>query len=269
MINFLGFSCPLLLAAAGALFSEYTGCLTIFMDGLITFCGFLTFAFTTATGSSLAGIILSAIISTVTCFIFAFIIEKTRANCFIAAIALNLLFSSLTSLFSWLSFGTRGVLTSSGFTFSPLGVNISAIITTILFITIAILYLKKTQGGIYFRITGSDPEVLTVRGVSPSIYRIAAWSIAGIFASLSGSFLAMRISSFVPNLASGKGWLALAAVFMGKRRLPLIALYAVIFCAVDFGAVYIQNYIPALPSSVVLSLPYIVSLLLVVFRKAD
>ena len=266
MINFLGFSCPLLLAATGALFSEYTGTLALFMDGLISFCGFLTFAFTSLTGSVFIGIILSSIVSVGLCLLFAFIIEKTRANCFIAAIALNLLFGSLTSLFSWGFFGTRGVLTSENFSFSPVSVSIAAIIITTVFITTAILYLKKTQGGIYFRITGSDADVLLVRGVSPSIYRIAAWGIAGLFAGLSGSFLSMRISSFVPNLASGKGWLALAAVFMGKRRLPLIALYAIIFCAVDFGAVYIQSFIPNIPSSVVLSLPYIVSLALVLFN---
>lgn len=266
MLNILGFSCPLLLAATGALFSEYTGCLALFMDGLITFCGFLTFAFTAATGSTILGITLSAITATVLCLVFAFIIEKAHANVFIAAIALNLLFASFTSLFSWLCFGTRGVLTSQKFMFTQTPVNITSIIITIALITTAILYLKKTNGGIYFRITGSDADVLLVRGVSPGLYRIASWGISALFASFSGSILALRISSFVPNLASGKGWLALAAVFMGKRKLPLIALYALIFCAVDFGAVYIQNFIPGLPSSIVLSLPYIVSLALIFFN---
>lgn len=260
MLNFLGFCCPLLLAATGALFSEYTGCLALFMDGLMTFCGFLTYAFTVATGSAIAGIILSCICSVSLCLLFAFIIEKTRANIFIAAIALNLLFGSFTSLFSWLCFGTRGVLTSKEFTFSLGATNATSIIITVILITAAILYLKKTEAGIHFRITGSNADVLLVRGVSPGAYRIASWGIAGFFACISGSFLAFRVCSFVPNLASGKGWLALAAVFMGKRRLPVIALFALIFCAVDFGAVYIQNFIPAIPSSVILSLPYIVSL---------
>ena len=267
MLNFLGFCCPLLLAATGALFSEYTGCLALFMDGLISFAGFLTYAFTVATGSVILGIGLSAITCIALCLMFAFIVEKSRANYFIAAIAINLLFSSFTSLFSWLCFGTRGVLTASGFSFSLTQTNITSVIITVLLIVSAILYLKKTKGGIYFRITGSNADVLLVRGVSPSVYRIASWGVAALFACFAGSFLSLRISSFVPNLASGKGWLALAAVFMGKRRLPLIALYALIFCGVDFAAVYIQNFIPGIPSSVVLALPYIVTLGLVVIRK--
>ena len=266
MINFLGFSCPLLLAATGALFSEYTGSLALFMDGLITFCGFMTFAFTGATGSVICGSLISALISIGLCLFFAYIVEKSRANPFIAAIALNLFFSSLTSLFSWLGFGSRGVLTSSDFSFRPGPVNLTAIIITGIFIAAAIFCLRKTQPGIYFRITGSNPDVLLVKGISPAGYRILSWGICGFFASFAGSFLVMRISSFVPNLASGKGWLALAAVFMGKRKLPLIALYALIFCAVDFAAVYIQNFIPGIPSSLILSLPYIVSLCLILVR---
>ena len=267
MLNFLGFCCPLLLAATGALFSEYTGCLALFMDGLISFAGFLTYAFTVTTGSVILGTGLCALTCIAICLLFAFIVEKTHANYFIAAIAINLLFSSFTSLFSWLIFGTRGVLTTSAFLFSLVSANITTVIITIILIAAAILYLKKTKGGIYFRITGSNADVLLVRGVSPCIYRIASWGVAALFACFAGSFLAIRISSFVPNLASGKGWLALAAVFMGKRKLPLIALYALIFCAVDFAALYIQSFIPAIPSSVVLALPYIVTLGLVVIRK--
>ena len=267
MLNFLGFCCPLLLAATGALFSEYTGCLALFMDGLISFAGFLTYAFTVATGSVVLGTCLCAVTCVALCLLLAFIVEKTHANYFIAAIAINLLFSSFTSLFSWLCFGTRGVLTTQSFAFPLAATNITSVILTTILITAAILYLKKTKGGIYFRITGSNADVLLVRGVSPATYRIASWGVAALFACFAGSILSLRISSFVPNLASGKGWLALAAVFMGKRRLPHIALYSLIFCAVDFAAVYVQNFIPGIPSSVVLALPYIVTLGLVVIRK--
>ncbi len=260
MLNFLGFSCPLILAAAGALFSEYAGCLALFMDGLISFAGFLTYSFTVTTGSVILGTLLCAFVCVALCVMFAFIIEKSKANAFIGAIALNLLFGSFTSLFSWLGFGTRGVLTSKDFSFTLGAANTTAIMITILLTAGAIVYLKKAKGGIYFRITGTNPDVLLVRGVTPGIYRIASWGIAALFACFAGSFLAIRISSFVPNLASGKGWLALAAVFMGRRKLWLIAVFAVLFCVVEYAAVLIQSVLPGLPSSVVLAMPYIILL---------
>ncbi len=260
MIEVLAFSCPLLLAATGALFSEYTGCLALFLDGLITFSGFLTYMFTVLTGSVFAGILLSTIISTVLALLFAFIVEKTKAERFIAAIAVNLLFGALTSLFSSLIFKTRGVLTSQAFVFKTAPVNIFSICITVIIIAACIVFLTKTQKGIYFRITGSNPDVLLVRGVNPALYRILSWGAAALAGSIAGSIMTLRISSFVPNLASGKGWLALAAVFMGRKKLGKISVFTIIFCVIEYAAVLIQNYIPAIPSSVILSLPYIILL---------
>ena len=267
MIEIIAFSCPLLLAAAGALFSEYAGCLALFLDSAITLSGFLTYTFTIVTGSAPMGIILSCISTTALSLLFALIVEKTKAERFIAAIAINLLFGALVSFLSSLVFKTRGVLTDPQFVFKTSQINILSILITAVVITFAIIFLTRTQKGIYFRITGSDPDVLLVRGVNPEVYRILSWGIAGFAAALSGSIMILRISSFVPNLASGKGWLALAAVFTGRRKLWKIALFVIIFCVVEYGAVLIQNYIPAIPSSVILALPYLVSLIIVVISK--
>ena len=267
MIEIIAFSCPLLLAATGALFSEYAGCLALFLDGIITFGGFLTYMFTVLTGSVAAGIILSCLCSTLLALIFAFIVERFKAERFIAAIAINLLFSALVSLISSAVFKTRGVLSSPAFNFKILPVNIFTLCITFVLIAVALIFLTKTQKGIYFRITGSDADVLLVRGVNPGIYRILSWGITAFFGAMAGAVMTLRISSFVPNLASGKGWLALAAVFMGRKKLWQICLFAVIFCVIEYAAVLVQNIIPSIPSSVILALPYIVSLLIVMISK--
>jgi simple sugar transport system permease protein len=57
--------------------------------------------------------------------------------------------------------------------------------------------------------------------------------------------------------------MALAAVYLGKKNPFRITLSVLIFCAADFFASSIQNFLPALPTSVVLSLPYIVILLVI------
>lgn len=267
MIEILAFSCPLLLAAAGALFSEYAGCLALFLDSAITLSGFLTYSFTLLTKSAILGTALSTLSLCLLTLLFAFIVEKTKAERFIAAIAINLFYGALVSLFSSLIFKTRGVLTAAQFIYKSGSINIISICLTLTVIAAAVIFLTKSQKGIYFRITGSNPDLLLVRGVNPALYRILSWVLAAFFAGLAGSLMSLRISSFVPNLASGKGWLALAAVFMGRRRLWQIALFVLIFCAIDFAAVYIQNLIPAIPSSLVLSLPYIVTLGLVLISK--
>ena len=37
----LAYSCPLILCSLGALFSEFAGCLALFLDGLVSFSAFL------------------------------------------------------------------------------------------------------------------------------------------------------------------------------------------------------------------------------------
>ena len=46
VINILSFSCPLLLCAMGALYSDYAGILAIFLEGLVSFSAYFMFYFT-------------------------------------------------------------------------------------------------------------------------------------------------------------------------------------------------------------------------------
>lgn len=257
------YSVPLLLASIGALFSEYAGSLALFLDGLISFSAFLTFALTASTGSVVAGIILSVLISTALTFAFAALIEKFRASKFIAAIALNLLFSALISCLSSVFFGTRGVLTSDFFVFRPQTVKSASLIFCALLIFFAVVFLAKSRTGLYIRITGSDPEVLRHNGVNPGPVRVLSWCIAAFYGAFAGSFLAMRISSFVPNISSGRGWMALAAVFLGKKKPLRIVAAVLIFCCADFFSAYAQNILIALPSSFFIAFPYLIILILV------
>lgn len=267
LINILSFSCPLLLCAMGALFSDYAGILAIFMEGLICFSAYFMFFFTTLTGSAVLGFTLTCIVSVTAVFIFAVIIEKSKANPFIAATAINLLFAALPSFFSTVSFGTRGVLFDEHFYFPILQTKIITITATVVILTLSLLYLLKTKPGLYLRITGTDSDVLTAKGVDSVLCRISSWLFAALFASFSGIFLTMRISSFVPNISSGRGWMALAAVYLGKKNPWKISLAVLIFCAADFFATSVQNFLPAMPTSVVLALPYLVTLLLISLEK--
>lgn len=260
-------SCPLILAATGALFSELSGLLALFLDGLISFAAFLCFLFTTKTSSVTLGFILSTLICTFLVFILSFIIKKTKANPFIASIAMNLLFSSLVSLFSNIFFNTRGVLFDSNFVFIPKTLSFPTISITTVLVIGSLLFLNFTQKGTYFKIVGSNPDVLTARGINVSNYEIAAWCIAAFFGAMAGCFLPLRISSFVPNISSGRGWMALAIVFFGRKKILRITFAVIIFCGTDYFATHIQNYIPNIPSSFILSLPYLLIILLMAIDK--
>ena len=268
IIDLLAGACPLILCSMGALFSEYAGILALFIDGTVTFSAFLTYAFTVATGSPILGAFLAAVTTIIVIFGFTCLIEKFKANKFIAAMALNLLFAALPSCFSSVLYGTRGVLTNTAFVFNITTVKITSILLTALLIAAAIYFLKKSRYGLYIRITGSDSEVLKTNGINPMHTRIMAWCSAALFSSVAGSLLAFRLSSFVPNISSGRGWMALCAVFIGHKKPLKIIIGVLIFCFGDFFAANIQNIIPQLPTSVYLSFPYLLIFIIVLFNKS-
>ena len=261
--NILAFSCPLILCSTGALFSEYTGSLALFLEGMISFSAFLNYAFTIGTNSPVLGFILSSLTTTVLILLFSILIEYFKANKFIAGIALNLLFSAMPSCLSSILFKNRGVLTSSAFTFNLLYIRIFSIAFTVIAVAVAFLFLYKTRGGLYLRITGQDSRVLLSNGVSPLVMRTVGWGTAALYSSFAGCLLSMRLSSFVPNISSGRGWMALAAVFVGQKKLWKILACMIIFCCADFFSTNIQNIIPNIPSSVLLAFPYLIVLCLV------
>lgn len=260
MIDILFSSVPLILAAVGALFSEYAGILAVFLDGVINFSAFLLFAFHDFTGNIFVSVFLVVIVCVLIILLLAFITEKMKMNPFLSATAINLILSSFTSLFSSVIYHTRGVLTSPDFVFSYGTVKWCSLLMTLILCVAAIIFLFKTPHGLYLRITGSDPEVLDVKGISSSRCRIYAWALAAIFGALSGTVLCLKINSFIPNISAGRGWIALAAVFIGRKKLWLISLAVVFFCAADYLGITLQA---VLPGGLLNALPYFAALILI------
>ena len=266
LFSLLAFSCPLILCSLGALFTEYTGSLALFLEGLVSFSAFLHYMFTVYTGSPVLAAVLACCTSVLLTLGFSLVVEKFKANRFIAAIAMNLLFGALTTALSWLCFKTRGVLAAEVYRFSVGSVRLTTIGTTLFMAAIAVIFLRYGRYGLYIRVTGSDADVLLAKGVNPSIIRTLSWSLASLYGSLAGIFLGIRLSSFVPNIASGRGWMALAAVFLGRKKPVRIIISVLIFCLADLLAAHIQNYIQGIPNSFLISLPYLVSLILILVK---
>ena len=149
-------------------------------------------------------------------------------------------------------------------------VSVSAAVTAALASAILLaLFLRFTQGGLGLRISGSSPDVLTARGVSASGCRTASWVTAAFFASCAGSVLVLDLGAYVPNVSSGRGWTALAAVYLGYKK-PLLCVVAVLVFAVAEYATNILQGTGRIPATVILGLPYALALLVfVLVRRKD
>lgn len=262
----LTMSAPLLFATLGALVTEKAGVLAVFMDGAITLSGCLAVAFTLATGSPLAGFAAAALCTVILLFAVALFTERTGANPFLAGLSVNLFAAGLTSWLSSSLFGTRGVvdLASRG-----VAVDVpDQAVTAAAFACAVILALifRFTTFGLRMSVAGSSDRALSVRGVSPARYRVASWCIAAFMASCAGSALAFGLGAYVPNMSAGRGWTALAAVFLGYRRpIPCVAA-VLLFTAAEYVTTILQGT-GDLPSTLILGLPYALALLVFVFVR--
>lgn len=264
-LSILNIAAPLLPMTIGGLASEYAGRMALFLDGAANLGAFLCYTFTVFTGSPVTGTLLAVLGVAALVFILERLATRLKANMFLAALAMNILFSSLTTLLSSIIFGTRGVLFSEAFVFNPAAARGITSAVCLCVSAAIVFFLAFTIPGLELRISGSEAGVLEARGISADKYRYASWVLAGVCASLCGSCLAIRIDSYVPGISSGRGWTALAAVFLGRKNAVFAALCVLLFAFAEYLSANIQN-IPAFaqfPSSILLALPYILAVILI------
>lgn len=258
---------PLLLITVGALCSEYAGRMACFLDGIINLGAFLCFAFTVLTKNALTGCILSVIVCTLSVYFLEKLITRLSADIFLCSLAMNILFTALCSFLSSVFFNTRNVLSSEYFSFNPVTMRPVTAVVCLAVTGILLYFLFYTKDGLCLRISGSDSNVLEAKGISFSEYKNLSWCITALCGALCGCCLCLRLSSFVPSISAGRGWIALAIVFLGHKKPVLIAVSAVVFSFADVCSSYVQNisFLKSVPSSVLLALPYILCLVMILF----
>ena len=252
------FSAPLLLAGLGALLSDISGALGIFIEGFMISGAFFSWVFSIWTGSALLGTLLSSFLAAGTGWALARYVRISGANPFIAGLALNLAASGVTLTLSAIWFGTRGVLLNPG-----IRIPSQSTFTVIAFsfaIIIAVL-LSRTVPGLRLKASGLSPDAASDRGIRPSYYREAAWAAAAFLASLAGAALTFRVGAYAPGGIAGRGWIALAAVYLGFRKPWGVVAAALIFSIAERLGYSLQSF-GALPATAFLGLPSLLALLL-------
>lgn len=272
---------PLLFAALGGLFTELSGTLNIALEGLISTGAFFAAA---AAGTSrnlvvgtAAGIAAAALVSA----LYGAATQKLKANEFIAGLATNLLASGMTIVLSQQIFKTKGVISFAIPSIPrPAGIFRSLpLLGELVFrhdlfaylgwaaVPLTWLAIAKTPFGMRLRASGSSPDSIAALGLKPERYRFWAAIISGAACGLAGSSLSLGLSAYVPNIASGRGWIALVAIYLGRKRPAGIFAACLLFAVADSFANYAQGFLNV-PPDFILALPYLVSLIALIAGAA-
>jgi len=247
---------PILFAAAGGLFPVLAGTLNIALEGLILAGAFSSLAVYYSTGNIVLAIITAVLSATALSALHSFAVFKLRANLYISALAVNLFSSGLCVVLSDKLFHTRGVIVAE----SALGLQKWYIIAGIFLLFAAWITINKTPFGYRLRACEKSSEALVSLGIRPQVYQTAAIMISGFFCGIGGSFLSLNLGAFVPGMSAGKGWIALAVIFLGGRKPLGVLAAAFLFGLAELLSNYAQG-IMSIPADFILAFPYVTTLI--------
>jgi simple sugar transport system permease protein len=126
--------------------------------------------------------------------------------------------------------------------------------------------LYSTRYGLRLRAVGENPQAADSLGVNVSRYRISGVLLGGLVASVGGVWLASDQGLFTSNMTTGRGYIALAAMIIGKWR-PWGAAAA---CLIFGLAEAVQNQMQVgsggaglVPTQLIQAFPYLLTLVVI------
>jgi len=254
---------PIAIASIGALFACLAGVLGIFIEGFMNAGAFFAWIIADRTGSVFLSLVITAFAAALLGWGLARFVRKTGANPFITGIAVNVASAGITDALSVLWFGTKGVLRSPEF-ITP--VYNQAVIFSWFIVIAAVFLIKHTHWGLKLRASGISPEAAKERGVRPGLYWEASWAISACLAAIAGAFICFRVGAYTPGGIAGRGWISLAAVFLGFRHAAGVYIAALVFGLAEMAGRHIQS-IAGLSATAFLGLPNALALILYIVSR--
>jgi len=265
---------PLILAAFGGLLSELSGVINFALEGMMLSGAFAAVLGTWATGSHWVGLICGIFSGVLIGAVHAGASIKLRANQIVSAIAVNLLAAGVTGFLLNQIFHVYGTspgveaLPSLGSILPQAGVpeslrrlvqGVSILVPAALIIGIAVTaFLRWTVPGLRLRACGENPDAARAAGLTVARIQFFAVCAGGALAGMGGAFLSIgELSQFVENMTQGRGYLAVAAVILGRWRPTGVFLAVLFFGCGEAVSEWLAVRWAVLPNEIFLALPYV------------
>ncbi|MFW6244099.1 MAG: ABC transporter permease [Desulfovibrionales bacterium] len=268
---------PILFATLGELFTERSGVLNLGVEGMMIVGALAAFWASMVTGNpwigllagGLSGLSLAAVHGVV-CLVF-------QGNQVVSGLALTIMGVGLAEFLGTPLIG----LSAPGF--FPVAIpGLSEIpgLGRVLFTQDVLVYisyllpllvwflLRRTKLGLEIRSAGENPLAAKASGVRAVGMRWIGVLGGGFLVGIGGAYLSLAYTHFWTNgLTSGRGWIAVALVIFAFWKPWRVFLGAYLFGGVMAFQLRIQAVGTQLPSSLLLMLPYVLTVLVVVLSS--
>lgn len=264
-LSTLRFSAPLILAAMAGLYSERSGVIQISLEGLMLFGAFAAAVAAHFSGNGFWGLGAAILFGILAGALYGLLVITLKADQIVSGTIINML--------AW---GGIPVVSKALFdsTASTPALELSQRLPSWLPIVLALFVvmftyalITKTPFGLWLTVAGEKPEALQAVGVNPKLIRWAAVMCSGAIAGLGGAVLSVCLSSsYSRNMTAGRGFMALAALILGKWRPVSTLLGCLLFGLCELLQLKLQGvewpYIGEVPVQIVQITPYVLTLLL-------
>lgn len=271
---------PITLAGLGESISEKSGVLNIGVEGIMLAGAFASFYIAYSTNSIIFGIFAGMLSGIVVSLIHAVMSIKCRADQTIVGLALNFIVLGLTSYFFLIAFGQTTDLPSIGVIKAieiPLLSKIP-IVGQILFnqdifvyftiglVVVMSIIFYKTEWGINLHAVGENPRAADTVGLNVNRIRYLSCIFNGILGGLAGTYMSVvQFGFFIENITAGRGYIALAAVTLGKRNPVGVFASALVIGFAETLQYSLQTMGIPIPSQLFTMFPYVVAVLVLLF----
>jgi simple sugar transport system permease protein len=140
--------------------------------------------------------------------------------------------------------------------------QIVLVYVTLLMVPVLWYVVYKTHYGLKLRAVGENPAAADSVGINVTRFRYIATMLAGAFGGLGGAMLAIgSLSVFMEGMVAGRGYVAWAAVTVGKWNPIGILGVSFLFGGVDALQLRFQAFGIKIPYQFLVMLPYLMTML--------
>jgi len=295
IIDGLSFALPLFIMAIGGIYSERSGITNLALEGLQgagAFIGALVAVLLMQTMGAdsqipyYAAMLFAMIGGMLYAMLHALLCVKFKANQVISGVVINILAMALTAFLTKVInrvvfaapsdkfvLGVSTRWTIPGLSSIPvLGAVFKDIypfeLIIVVVAVIAWYVLYKTKYGLHLRACGDNPHAVDAAGIDVGKIRFTAVMVSGALSGLAGMCFAYSISAnYSSAIYVGYGYLSIAALIFGNWKIvPTLAACLLFGFAKSGGYQLVQTLgMPSSYSDLVMILPYVLTLLLLVF----
>ncbi len=267
----LRISVPYALAALGATFSERGGVINIGLEGIMLNGALAYVLGAWVTHSPWLGLAAALAAGLATAALHAFITITLRADQITSGLGINLLAAGLTKFVLHAVFhsssNSEQVVGFDAFQVPLLSklpalgpvIGSPLVLLAIVLVVVAQAVMFGSVFGLRLRAVGEHPEAAATLGLSVERLRWSGVLLSGLFAGLAGAWLASEQHSFTDGMTGGRGYIAIAAMIVGKWSPRGAALACLLFGAAEALQITLQG--SKFPPELLQMLPYVVTML--------